>query len=353
MATTANSTSSAASKVTRGQVIAKSGDTGNVNSPQLHFELRKGSTPVDPTSYLAGLYRLGEATRGPASGRDPGGHSEDFRETRSDPRKRPVRAAGPKKGPPPLILASGERRRHPTESRVTRSTRSEFLQSPPSTAHRDLCRNRHGSAGSASRRSRQGIDGADDALLAAYLRGRFANDFGGANQSEPEHQVGIEVGSIASGNEALAGIGGFNHLAKSNVSSGRILDRGCPQDLIAEVAAEILRCAQVHLSSVQKRRQLDLYLRHADQAGLGVLLEFNQQVDVAVGPRGAFQLRSRTATTAGCDASGRRTLRRQDREQCVRHDQPAKRKFRAKTSGHRPRSTVLSSRRVQRKARRP
>jgi murein DD-endopeptidase MepM/ murein hydrolase activator NlpD len=41
--------------VKRGQVIAKSGDTGNVSSPQLHFELRKGSTPVDPTSYLAGL----------------------------------------------------------------------------------------------------------------------------------------------------------------------------------------------------------------------------------------------------------------------------------------------------------
>jgi murein DD-endopeptidase MepM/ murein hydrolase activator NlpD len=42
-------------QVKRGQVIAKSGDSGNVNSPQLHFELRKGSTPVDPTSYLAGL----------------------------------------------------------------------------------------------------------------------------------------------------------------------------------------------------------------------------------------------------------------------------------------------------------
>ncbi len=41
--------------VKRGQVIAKSGQSGNVNSPQLHFELRKGSTPVDPTSYLAGL----------------------------------------------------------------------------------------------------------------------------------------------------------------------------------------------------------------------------------------------------------------------------------------------------------
>jgi murein DD-endopeptidase MepM/ murein hydrolase activator NlpD len=42
-------------QVKRGQIIAKSGDTGNVNAPQLHFELRKGSTPVDPTNYLAGL----------------------------------------------------------------------------------------------------------------------------------------------------------------------------------------------------------------------------------------------------------------------------------------------------------
>ena len=41
--------------VKRGQVIAKSGQTGDVSSPQLHFELRKGQTPVDPTNYLAGL----------------------------------------------------------------------------------------------------------------------------------------------------------------------------------------------------------------------------------------------------------------------------------------------------------
>jgi murein DD-endopeptidase MepM/ murein hydrolase activator NlpD len=39
--------------VKRGQVVAKSGQTGNVNSPQLHFELRKGSTPVDPIPYLS------------------------------------------------------------------------------------------------------------------------------------------------------------------------------------------------------------------------------------------------------------------------------------------------------------
>ncbi len=40
--------------VKRGQVIAHAGQTGNVTSPQLHFEIRKGSTPVDPTRYLGG-----------------------------------------------------------------------------------------------------------------------------------------------------------------------------------------------------------------------------------------------------------------------------------------------------------
>jgi murein DD-endopeptidase MepM/ murein hydrolase activator NlpD len=39
-------------KVRRGQVIAKAGQTGNVTSPQLHFEIRKGSTPVDPMPHL-------------------------------------------------------------------------------------------------------------------------------------------------------------------------------------------------------------------------------------------------------------------------------------------------------------
>lgn len=40
--------------VKRGQTIAHAGQTGNVTSPQLHFEIRKGSTPVDPTKYLGG-----------------------------------------------------------------------------------------------------------------------------------------------------------------------------------------------------------------------------------------------------------------------------------------------------------
>jgi murein DD-endopeptidase MepM/ murein hydrolase activator NlpD len=40
--------------IRRGQVIAHAGQTGNVTSPQLHFEIRKGSTPVDPTQFLGG-----------------------------------------------------------------------------------------------------------------------------------------------------------------------------------------------------------------------------------------------------------------------------------------------------------
>lgn len=42
-------------KVQRGQIIAKAGKTGNVNQPQLHFEIRKGSRPVDPVPQLAGI----------------------------------------------------------------------------------------------------------------------------------------------------------------------------------------------------------------------------------------------------------------------------------------------------------
>jgi murein DD-endopeptidase MepM/ murein hydrolase activator NlpD len=40
--------------VTRGQVIGKVGKTGNVDSPQLHFEVRRGTEAVDPSSYLPG-----------------------------------------------------------------------------------------------------------------------------------------------------------------------------------------------------------------------------------------------------------------------------------------------------------
>ncbi|WP_076859887.1 LysM peptidoglycan-binding domain-containing M23 family metallopeptidase [Bradyrhizobium mercantei] len=40
--------------IKRGQVIAKSGQSGEAGSPQLHFEIRKGSSPVDPLQFLNG-----------------------------------------------------------------------------------------------------------------------------------------------------------------------------------------------------------------------------------------------------------------------------------------------------------
>jgi murein DD-endopeptidase MepM/ murein hydrolase activator NlpD len=39
--------------VTRGQVIGYVGQTGDVSSPQLHFEIRSGTQPVNPRSYLS------------------------------------------------------------------------------------------------------------------------------------------------------------------------------------------------------------------------------------------------------------------------------------------------------------
>ena len=39
-------------RVVRGQVIAKVGSSGNVTTPQLHFELRRGKRAVDPRAHL-------------------------------------------------------------------------------------------------------------------------------------------------------------------------------------------------------------------------------------------------------------------------------------------------------------
>lgn len=39
--------------VTRGQIIGYSGQTGDVDTPQLHFEIRQATTPVNPRSYLS------------------------------------------------------------------------------------------------------------------------------------------------------------------------------------------------------------------------------------------------------------------------------------------------------------
>jgi murein DD-endopeptidase MepM/ murein hydrolase activator NlpD len=40
-------------QVRRGQVVALSGMSGGVTTPQVHFELRKEATPVDPLQHLS------------------------------------------------------------------------------------------------------------------------------------------------------------------------------------------------------------------------------------------------------------------------------------------------------------
>jgi len=58
-------------RVKRGQVIGRVGQSGTVTSPQLHFEVRKGSHAVDPREHLDGSQQVSEAAS-PAGRQDPG-----------------------------------------------------------------------------------------------------------------------------------------------------------------------------------------------------------------------------------------------------------------------------------------
>ena len=49
--------------VTRGQIIARSGASGNASGPHLHFEVRKGSIARDPLGYLSHNEQSGEHRR--------------------------------------------------------------------------------------------------------------------------------------------------------------------------------------------------------------------------------------------------------------------------------------------------
>jgi murein DD-endopeptidase MepM/ murein hydrolase activator NlpD len=42
-------------KIKRGQVVAKAGKTGTIDQPQVHFELRQGSKPIDPMPFMEKL----------------------------------------------------------------------------------------------------------------------------------------------------------------------------------------------------------------------------------------------------------------------------------------------------------
>ena len=82
-------------QVRRGQVIAKAGRTGQVNQPQLHFELRKGSRPVDPDQVhdaLHGERRLASSAVEPHA-EAPGHILDVLKATRPDRRRAPIAQA--------------------------------------------------------------------------------------------------------------------------------------------------------------------------------------------------------------------------------------------------------------------
>src|SRR3984893_16324519 len=86
-------------------------------------------------------------------------------------------------------------------------------------------------------------------------------------------------------------------------SSGFILHLCRPHDFLAEIPAQVPRCAQVHFSSSQQGRQFHLDLGHREQGWLRVGLELDQKVHVALGPAGALQHRSKHRQTADVVAS--------------------------------------------------
>jgi len=50
-------------QIKRGEIIGKSGQTGNVSTPQIHFEVRKDSAPVNPLPLLQGGHEREAANR--------------------------------------------------------------------------------------------------------------------------------------------------------------------------------------------------------------------------------------------------------------------------------------------------
>ena len=90
--------------VKRGQIIAKSGQSGNVSSPQLHFELRKGQGSGRPDAVLGGALTLSV----PDSRGDVDIPGPRCRPAARHCTGRRTETAGPKKGPPSFVCQTTE-----------------------------------------------------------------------------------------------------------------------------------------------------------------------------------------------------------------------------------------------------
>jgi hypothetical protein len=84
----------------------------------------------------------------------------------------------------------------------------------------------------------------------------------------------------------------MTHVANSDRIIPRQTGLRRPHHLVAEIAAEVARRPQIDFPPAQQLREVDLDLRHRQQAGRGARFEFDEQIYVAIGPVGAFERRA-------------------------------------------------------------
>ena len=75
-------------------------------------------------------------------------------------------------------------------------------------------------------------------------------------------------------------------------SSGSISSLSAADDVVAEIPAEVPSGAKVDRLATHERRKFFFELGHAQQSGNAVGLELDEEVQVAVGPRGALDRRA-------------------------------------------------------------
>jgi hypothetical protein len=72
----------------------------------------------------------------------------------------------------------------------------------------------------------------------------------------------------------------------------RILHLCLVEHLLAEIAAQVLRCAQIYFPFSEQGRQFSFHASHPEKSGCATTLELDEHVDIALRP----QIRSQRRT---------------------------------------------------------
>jgi hypothetical protein len=72
-------------------------------------------------------------------------------------------------------------------------------------------------------------------------------------------------------------------------SAFRILDTGCGEYFVAEIAAKLVGGAQINFPATKKFRKLSLHSSQIEETREIARLELHQEVDIAILPKLAFE----------------------------------------------------------------